>query len=133
MPAAKKENNYDEILKNQKDYLQTPGIIYSIKFIFKAMGKNVFDLFPLDISKEHKILSNKLSRIQLLVIKFPSYLFLVTFISSSTTNTQLNQTIKRVLSVNVKVMYHLFRWAGVVGMLLAVCFFPITYSVTQKD
>lgn len=94
MPAAKKENNYDEILKNQKDYLQTSGIIYSIKFIFKAMGKNVFDLFPLDISKEHKILSNKLSRIQLLVIKFPSYLFLVTFISSSTTNTQLNQTIR---------------------------------------
>lgn len=80
MPAAKKENNYDEVLKNQKDYLQTSGIIYSIKLSFKAMGKNVFDLFPLDINKEHKNLPNKLSRIQLLVIKFPNYLFSVTFI-----------------------------------------------------
>lgn len=80
MPAAKKENNYDEVLKNQKDYLQTSGIIYSVKLTFKAMGKNGFDLFPLDISKEHKNLSNKLSRIQLLVIKFPNYLFSVTLI-----------------------------------------------------
>lgn len=35
--------------------------------------------FPLDTSKEYKILSNTLSSVQLLVIKFPNHLFLVTF------------------------------------------------------
>lgn len=55
MPAAKKENNYDEVLKYQKNYLQTSEIIYFTKSIFKATGKNAFDLFPLDIGKEYKI------------------------------------------------------------------------------
>lgn len=86
----RKEKNYDEILKNQKHCLQTSGIIYSINFIFKALGKSAFDLFPLDISKEHKIISNKLSRIQLLIFKLPNHLFLVTFILSRTVNAQLN-------------------------------------------
>lgn len=61
----------------------------SIKFISKAVGKSAFDLFPLDISKEHKILSNKLSGIQLGVIKFSNHFFLATFILSSTINAQL--------------------------------------------
>lgn len=133
MPAAKKENNYDEVLKNQKDYLQTSGIIYSIKLSFKAMGKNVFDLFPLDSSKEHKNLSNKLSRIQLPVIKFPNYLFLVSFIFIKYYQYSIKPNYYRVLSVNVKIMHCLFRWVEVGGMLLAECFFSITYHVTQKS
>lgn len=59
------------------------------------MGKNIFDLFPLDISKEHKILSNKVSSIQLPIIKFPNHLFLVTFILSSTITAELNHTVRK--------------------------------------
>lgn len=98
-----RKKNYDEILKNQKHCLQTSGIIYSISFICKAMDKSAFDLFPLDISKEHKVISNKLSRILLLIIKLPNHLFLVTLILSRTINAQLNHT-ERALSVHVKIM-----------------------------
>lgn len=66
------------------------------------MGKSAFDSFPLDISKEHKIISNTLSRIQLLIIKFSNHLFLVTLVLSRTINAQLNHT-ERALSVNVKI------------------------------
>lgn len=40
------------------------------------MGKSAFDLFPLDTNKEPQIISNTLSRIQMLTIKFPNHLFL---------------------------------------------------------
>lgn len=128
---CKEKKNHDEVLKNQKHYLQTSGIIYSIKFVFKAIGKNAFDLFPLNISKEHKIISNKLSRIPLVVIKFPyHFMFLVTLILWSTTNVQLNYTESIICKCESDVV--LFTWFEAAGMLLTVCFFPTTYYATQQ-
>lgn len=93
MPAEKKENNCNDILlKNTEGFPEMSAIIYSFKLIFEAMCGTAFDIFWLDSYKEHNIISNKLKKSCLIVVKFLNHLFWVTQMLSNSINAQLNHT-----------------------------------------
>ena len=95
-------------------------------------------LFPLDSGKKYKTISNKLSkntkitklfRIQLLVIKFPKCLFLVTFILSNTINAQLNHTVIELnMALKLRVSAILVSYSVFLG--LSHVHMPLNFCLT---
>lgn len=85
--------------------------------------------FPLDTSKEYKILSNTLSSVQLLVIKFPNHLFLVTFYQVLSILNQTTLVESVIWKCENRVLFIQMVW----GCTHAVnsMFLPFTYYATQ--